>query len=106
VSLIGKIALPKIPGSVVDTGDRIIVGLLGGGNLPAELAVIDPTKLSAGSGAIIGRIPEAAPGVVLGPDGHTLFGNAGPLNPRGAGLLVVDLERPVVQPIPSQTAAK
>ena len=105
-TLLGKVPLPKIPVSVVDTGNRLVVGLIGGGNNPSELAVIDPSKVASGTGAIIGRIPEAAPGVMLGPDGHTLFGNAGPQHPRGPGLLVVDLERAQVQPVTSQTGAK
>jgi DNA-binding beta-propeller fold protein YncE len=103
---IGKVPLPKIPVSVVDTGNRIVVGLIGGGNLPAELAIIDPSKVAYGTDAIIGRIPETAPGVMLGPDGHTVFGNAGRQNPRGPGLLVVDLERARVQPTTSQPVAK
>lgn len=105
-TLLGKVPLPKIPLSVVDTGNRIIVGMIGGGNAPSELAVLDPSKVGSGAAAIIGRIPEAAPGVGLGPDDHTLFGNAGPQHPRGPGLLVVDLERAPVQPMATQTAAK
>jgi hypothetical protein len=105
-TLLGKVPLPKIPGTVVDTGNRIIVGLIGGGNTPSELAVLDPSKVGSGTAAIIGRIPEAAPGVGLGPDVHTVYGNAGPQNPRGPGLLVVDLERAPVQPMANQTAGK
>ena len=101
-TLLGKVPLPRIPAAVVDTGNRIVVGLIG-----SDLAVIDPSKVSLGGGAIIGLIPvTAGAGLVLKPDGHTLLGLAGGLNPRGPGLVIVDLDRAPVQPMTSQTAAK
>ena len=95
-TLLGKVPLPAIPATVVDTGNRILVGFIG-----ADPAVIDPSKVSSGGSAIIGRIPVRA-GLLVGlrPDGRTLFA-------LGAGLFaIVDLDRVPVQPMASQTAAK
>ena len=92
-TLVGKVPLPATPGGFVDIGTRIVVGLIG-----AELAVIDPAKVSLGAAAIVGRLPVAAPILVLGQDGHTLLGLAGPKSPTGPGLVVIDLDRAPVQP--------
>jgi hypothetical protein len=90
----GKVPLPAIPGGSVDIGSRIFVGLIG-----TEIAVIDPAKVSLGAAAIVGRLPVAAAILVLGQDGRTLFGIAGPKTPTGSALVIIDLDRVPMQPM-------
>jgi hypothetical protein len=98
---LGKVPLPGVPNMAVDTGNRIIVALLG-----ADFVVIDPLKVSSGGSAIIGRMPVKAVALELRKDGRTLFGILGSQNSGGPGLAIVDLDRVPLQPATPQTAAK
>jgi hypothetical protein len=88
-TLLGKVPVDSGPVSLVDTGSRIIVGFITPGAKPV---VIDPSKVTSGKGAVLGKVPVSMTATMLSADGRTLFG-------WGGGLNIVDLERVKLEPV-------
>ena len=93
---IGRISMPASPVLIEDTGRRIIVGFLYQ-QKPLDdsvnILMIDPSKVGAGKGAIVGKLPFPALYLKLTEDRRTLFAS------RPGTLSIVDLERVQLQPV-------
>ena len=88
--LIGKVPLGKQAVGIVDTGNRILVPLMG-----STVTIIDAAKVASGRDAIIGSIPVTVGGGQLIDDGRTLIAMQG----APGALVIVDLERAPVEPL-------
>jgi DNA-binding beta-propeller fold protein YncE len=88
---LGSVPISKGPVSLVDTGTRIIVGFQRQGESYPDLMVIDPSKVAAGSDAIVGTIRYAGGGLSLTADRRTLIVGS------STGIAFIDWERVTVR---------